>query len=281
MIFLQRAETSLVGVPHIQTPHNSSLFVQTLEYVHNNKIHLMKIIKYLVSVQFLFVSIAFSSFVVSEVSEAEMSLLENLPPDQRESILMKMRQADELGEELEETFEKIKTFTDRPKKKTLSEQEMVEYERKSRNWVFGYEQFQSSPTTFAPASNIPVPPNFTLGPGDKLSIEYLGNDEAKVMAYISRAGTFNLPLIGPVALAGLTFSEAKTLIKEKVASKLIGTEVFISLTETRSVTVYVLGEAYKPGAYTVSSLYNAYDAYTAYAAYTAFAAYITNAEYPA
>jgi len=214
----------------------------------------MKIIKNLLSVHFLFISIVFSPFVLTEISDTQMSLLDNLPPDQRESVLMKMRQADELGEELEETFEKIKTFTDRPERKTLSEEEMIEHEKKSRNWVFGYEQFQSSPTTFAPASNVPVPPNFTLGPGDKLSIEYFGNDEAKEMAYISRAGTFNLPLIGPVVLTGLTFSEAKTLIKEKVSSKLIGTEVFISLTETRSVTVYVLGEAYKPGAYTVSSL---------------------------
>ena len=151
-------------------------------------------------------------------------------------------------------FEKISTFIERPDKKILTDEEVLEHEKKSRNWVYGYEQFQTSPTTFTPAANVPVPPSFTLGPGDKLAIVYFGNDEVSEESYISRSGTFKLPMLGPVVLTGLTFSEAQALIKEKVSSKLIGTEVFVSITETRSVTVYVLGEAYKPGAYTVSSL---------------------------
>jgi len=201
---------------------------------------------------FSFSSLHFSA--ITELSAAQQTLLESLPPDQRESIAMKMRQAEDLREDLDETFKKIETFVDRPERMILTEEEILEYEKKSRNWIYGYEQFQSSPTTFTPAANVPVPPSFTLGPGDKLSIEYFGNEVINEESYINRSGTFSLPMLGPVVLSGLTFSEAQALIKEKVSSKLIGTEVFVSITETRSVTVYVLGEAYKPGAYTVSSL---------------------------
>jgi len=64
----------------------------------------------------------------------------------------------------------------------------------------------------------------------------------------------HLPLLGPVTLAGLTFTEAETLISNKVKTELIGTNTFITLGELRSINIYVLGSAYKPGAYTISAL---------------------------
>ena len=204
---------------------------------------------------FFFPGLTFSvTLEGGEITQAQQALLETLPPDQRESILGKMRQADVYAKDLEETFTDLVNIVDRPEEEILTPEEKQEYLRKSRNWVYGYEQFQSSPTTFAPISNLPVPANFQLGPGDKLKIMYWGNKNTSIAKYISRSGVLDLPFLGPITLAGLTFSEAQRLVESKVKAELIGTSAALSLDELRSITVYVLGEAYKPGSFTVSAL---------------------------
>ena len=120
--------------------------------------------------------------------------------------------------------------------------------------IFGYDFFNSTPTTFALSSNVPIPTDYTLGPGDKILVEFFGTNSEKKEGYISRLGTFNLPLLGPINLAGLKFSAAEELLKRRVSQELIGTDVYLSLSEMRSINVYVVGAAYKPGTYTVSSL---------------------------
>ena len=136
----------------------------------------------------------------TELSDVQQSLLNSLPPDQRESVLIKMRQADDLQEEIEEGFENVETLTQRPEEKLRTAEEQEEYLRKSRNWIYGYELFQSSPTTFAPATNIPVPPTYTLGPGDKLKVSYYGTENRNIETFVSRTGTINLPILGPITI---------------------------------------------------------------------------------
>ena len=120
--------------------------------------------------------------------------------------------------------------------------------------IYGYDLFIDTPTTFALSSNTPLPQDYILGPGDKLAVEYFGNNNEKNEAFITRSGLYNLPLLGPINLSGMLFSKAEELIANKVKSKLIGTEVFLSLSQLRSISVYVVGSAYKPGTYTVNSL---------------------------
>ena len=71
---------------------------------------------------------------------------------------------------------------------------------------------------------------------------------------MNREGVVVLPMIGPVNLLGMTFNEASEYLTKKVAAELIGTEINLSLKKVRSIGVYVLGEAYKPGRYVVSGL---------------------------
>ena len=189
-----------------------------------------------------------------ELSDTQKQLLDTLPPDQRQGVMSKMMQADALNNELEEKFQDFDTTSERPTKPELTKEEKREYLEKSKNWIYGYEQFQSSPTTFSPAANIPVPPSYTLGPGDKLRIEYFGTENKTTTKYVSRSGAINLPQVGPLVVAGLTFAEAEELISRRVSSELLGAEVFLSLDQLRSISVYVLGEAYMPGSYTISSL---------------------------
>ena len=221
--------------------------------IHSSKINERQLVK-----RYLFVLFFINCFCISglaaEISDAQQAILDTLPADQRESILIKMRQAESLQTDLEETFEEIITVIERPDKKVLTPEEEAEYLEESRNWIYGYEQFLTSPTTFAPASNMPIPPDFLLGPGDKLDIRYYGNENTTTQEFISRSGKLSLPLIGPVALAGLTFREAQELVEKRISSELIGTSVDLTLSKLRSITVYVLGEAYSPGSYTVNSL---------------------------
>ena len=208
----------------------------------------------LVVLNVLFFSNLFVAAQSNVESDRQKALLETLPPDQRESILIKMRQASELQSDLEESFEEASNITKRPDKEILTAKEEAEYLKESRDWIYGYEQFQTSPTTFAPTSSIPIPTDFLLGPGDKINIQYYGNENISSKEFISRSGELNLPKLGPVTLAGLTFSEAQDLVENKISIELIGTSVALTLGELRSITVYVLGEAYSPGSYTVSAL---------------------------
>ncbi len=120
--------------------------------------------------------------------------------------------------------------------------------------IFGYELFNKTPTTFALSTDSPVPPDYILGPGDEVKIEYFGSESRSEAIYINRSGFIKLPLLGPVNLAGLTLLDAQDVIKKIVTKSLIGTEVVLTLGNLRSINVYLLGEAFKPGSYTVGSL---------------------------
>ena len=119
---------------------------------------------------------------------------------------------------------------------------------------FGYELFAGEPTTFAPANQIPVSPDYLLGPGDNLKILFYGKTNDSMSLEINRNGSVDFPQLGPVNLTGMTFADAKKLIKVRISEQMIGVQASISLGELRSIQIFVLGEAYKPGAYTVSAL---------------------------
>tara|TARA_B110000003_G_scaffold259402_1_gene279362 strand:+ start:341 stop:2071 length:1731 start_codon:yes stop_codon:yes gene_type:complete len=120
--------------------------------------------------------------------------------------------------------------------------------------IYGYNLFNKTPITFALSSDIAVPNGYTLGPGDEIILEYFGNESSSKRSYINRSGILKLPLLGPVNLGGLTLSQAKELIKRRVSQELIGTDVIVSLGDLRAINIYLLGEAYNPGTYTVGAL---------------------------
>ncbi len=189
------------------------------------------------------------------VTEQQKLLLNSLPPDQRENVMAKMMQLEELSTEIKE-WEAFVTTTERPQKKEMTEEELKEYREKSENWIYGYEIFSSSPTTFTQATDIPVPENYILGPGDQLNIQTYGTKTLTSNSFIARDGSVVVPLLGPVNVVGLTLREAKELIENKVAKEITGSEAYVSIGKLRTITIYILGEAYQPGAYQISSLSN-------------------------
>lgn len=119
---------------------------------------------------------------------------------------------------------------------------------------FGYDLFEGVPSTFAPVSDIQVPMDYLVGPGDTLAVQLYGNEPAQYLLTVQRDGRVNFPKLGPIMVSGLTFNQAKETIEDRVQQQLIGSRVSITMGDLRSIRVFVLGEAEKPGSYTVSGL---------------------------
>jgi len=184
----------------------------------------------------------------AKITDEQKMLLEGLPPDQRASIVEKMDMMSQAQGELDEIFEDPNTLIRRPELDKDADAEKCE------ECIYGFDFFEYAPTTFAPTDSIPISSDYILGPGDSLEIYLYGNDEDEATAFISRTGEIFIPYLGPVNLLGLTFEQANELLRNRVKAELIGTEISIALKELRSITVYFLGEAYKPGQYKMSAL---------------------------
>jgi polysaccharide export outer membrane protein len=198
---------------------------------------------------FFFITISFSGHILTEISPDQMKMLEQLAPDQRESVMLKMENASALQDEIDEAFEESPSLIKRPELKDFSSEE--EY---CEDCIYGYNFFQFSPSTFAPSNDTPVNSSYILGPGDELEVNYYGSSDKQVTAFINREGKVILPMIGPVNFLGMTFEDARKYLNDKVKNELIGVEVNLSIKQVRSIGVWVLGEAYKPGKYVLSGL---------------------------
>jgi len=119
---------------------------------------------------------------------------------------------------------------------------------------FGYDMFDSVPTTFAPATDIPVPAEYVLGPGDTLEVQLIGNGGGRYSLTVGRDGAVDFPELGPIGVAGMRFAAAKEMLERRVSEQMIGARASVSIGALRSIQVFVAGEAIQPGSYTVSGL---------------------------
>jgi polysaccharide export outer membrane protein len=119
---------------------------------------------------------------------------------------------------------------------------------------FGYDLFDEAPSTFAPMTDIPVPADYVVGAGDQLTVQLFGSQNRTLKLAVGRDGRVNFPELGPIAVAGKSFDAVRGEIEARVAQQMIGTQASVGLADTRSIRVFVLGEAQKPGSYTVSGL---------------------------
>ena len=120
---------------------------------------------------------------------------------------------------------------------------------------FGYDFFTDTPSTYVALTNIPIPPDYVLGPTDTIKILLYGNKNDIYNLKVSREGEILFPGIGPITAAGLKFQDLKETISLIVSNQFIGTSVKVTFGPLRSINVFVLGEAIKPGMYTVSGTF--------------------------
>ena len=130
--------------------------------------------------------------------------------------------------------------------------------------VFGARLFAGSSLSFEPSFNIPTPVDYVFGPDDEIRINIWGAAEAEYLLIVSPDGNIRIPNLGPIQITGLQYTEARERIINNLKRIYSGinttnpeeatTFADISLGNTRSINVSMIGEVRQPGSYTVSSL---------------------------
>ena len=105
-----------------------------------------------------------------------------------------------------------------------------------------------------PTLNMPVPADYIMGPGDHAAGAAFRQPEPDPQPHRSRDGIVSFPQLGPIEVGGQRYSDVKSEIEARVARQMIGVRASVSMGETRTINVFVLGEAKYPGSYTVSGL---------------------------
>lgn len=119
---------------------------------------------------------------------------------------------------------------------------------------FGYSLFANPISTFAPMEDVPVGPDYILGPGDDMLIRIWGSTESSSPLSVDRNGQVSLPYAGPVRVWGLTFKDASELINQQLSRYYRGIQTSVTMGRLRAIKVYVVGEVCQPGSFTLSSL---------------------------
>jgi protein involved in polysaccharide export with SLBB domain len=120
--------------------------------------------------------------------------------------------------------------------------------------IFGAKLFRVPPSTFAPLDMVPVTPDYVVGPGDELLIQMWGQVTLNGRFLVDRAGSVYIPQVGTVRVAGLPFGQVQDYLKGQVSKVFRNFDLNVNMGQLRSIQVFVVGQARRPGNYTVSSL---------------------------
>ena len=125
---------------------------------------------------------------------------------------------------------------------------------------FGYDFFLSKATTFAPIADVPVGPDYVIGPGDAFTITLWGRLEASFAVEVDPNGEISLPKVGVLKVWGLTFSQLQSLLFDQISKYYKDFQMNVTMEKLRTIRVFVVGEAQSPGNYLLSSLSTVYHA---------------------
>lgn len=186
----------------------------------------------------------------------QIQMFQNLPADQQQALASKYGISIPSGASSQpSSYQNPQVVEQRPVASSATEVKATDSEKEEQGLKrFGLDLFAGSPTTFAPISDVPVPADYTVGAGDEIVIQLFGKENTTHRLRVNRAGIINFPSLGPVQVAGMTFSDVRDSLNQRVKEQMIGVRSDISLGEMRTMQVFVMGDAYKPGAYTVSAL---------------------------
>jgi protein involved in polysaccharide export with SLBB domain len=120
---------------------------------------------------------------------------------------------------------------------------------------FGYDLFlQQVPAPPLVSQDVPVNPDYVVGPGDEIRVTVWGNIDAAWNVVVDRDGNISIPRLGVLGIAGLTFKEVKETIQKEMTKYYTEFQLNVSMGPLKTIRVYVVGNARFPGAYTISSL---------------------------
>jgi len=120
--------------------------------------------------------------------------------------------------------------------------------------VYGDSLFRQVPTTFAPLREVNVTPGYIIGPGDQLLIRIWGQVNFNAQVTVDRSGSVYLPQVGEIHVAGLPYDQVRSHIHDAVGRIFKSFDLEVEMGQLRSIQVFVVGQARRPGTYTLSSL---------------------------
>lgn len=121
--------------------------------------------------------------------------------------------------------------------------------------IFGASMFAGAlPSTFAPASDMTVTPDYIIGPGDELRVQVWGQVNLRGSFVVDRTGSVSLPDVGAVHVAGLRFDQVTDYLRSRLARIYRNFDLNVNMGQLRSIQVFVVGQARLPGSYSISSL---------------------------
>ena len=119
--------------------------------------------------------------------------------------------------------------------------------------VFGRDIFNKKALSFEPNMNIATPTNYVVGPGDKVFIDVYGASQKSEQLQVSPDGTVQATGYGPIHIGGLTVAQANARIKETLGTRYKSSEIRLTVGQTRTISVNIMGEVVTPGTYTLSA----------------------------
>ena len=132
-------------------------------------------------------------------------------------------------------------------KRLLAERE------KNRKKVFGRDIFNNKELSFEPNMNIATPQNYRLGPGDAVIIDIYGASQKTIQSTVSPDGEVTIEGYGPVNVSGLTVAQANARLRNTLGSRYRSSRIKLTVGQTKTIMVNVMGEVKAPGTYTLSA----------------------------
>ena len=144
-----------------------------------------------------------------------------------------------------------------PDSTTMAEQAMyrrlADNQKLNRNKVFGRDIFNNPRLNFEPNMNIATPQNYRLGPGDAVYVDIYGASQKTIESTITPDGTIVIEGYGPIELSGLTVNQANSKLKATLGARYKSSKVKLTVGQTKTISVNVMGEVMTPGTYTLSA----------------------------
>ena len=136
----------------------------------------------------------------------------------------------------------------------------LDSEKPEKRKIFGHDVFNNKNLTFESSMNLATPQNYRLGPGDVVNIDIWGASQESVSETISPDGTITIEAIGVIQLSGLSVAQAKAKLKRVLGPRFQDSKIELTLGQTRTITISVMGEVKIPGTYTMSAFASVYNA---------------------
>ena len=133
-------------------------------------------------------------------------------------------------------------------------------EKEPKRKIFGHDIFNKKDLTFESSMNLATPQNYRLGPGDEVNIDIWGASQESITETISPDGYVTVADIGLIQLGGLSVSQAKAKLKSVLGPRYQGSRIELTVGQTRTITISVIGEVKTPGTYTMSAFATVYNA---------------------